>query len=190
MRESIEINSSKIILKQGNIVECKSEAIVNAANRFLKGGGGVDGAIHKAAGPKLLDELKQIIKDFYPKGLPAGKAVITKAYKLESKYIIHTVGPFWNNRDEEKDLLYDAYYNSLEVAFKHKLRSIAFPAISTGAYRFPKDIAGKIAFRAIINFLESHNFPKEVYIVLFDDITLSIFIDVMRNIDKDKNDRN
>jgi O-acetyl-ADP-ribose deacetylase (regulator of RNase III) len=137
---------------QGDITKIKSEAIVNAANKTLLGGGGVDAAIHKAAGPKLLEECKNIRKN-YPQGLPTGKAVITKGYNL-SRYVIHTVGPQYNK--EPAILLRDAYYNSLQLAEQYKIESIAFPAISTGVYGYPKEEAARVVKEVVSTFPFSH----------------------------------
>jgi O-acetyl-ADP-ribose deacetylase (regulator of RNase III) len=127
----------------GDITQLSVDAIVNAANSSLMGGGGVDGAIHRAAGPKLLAECKQIRKQ-YPGGLPTGEAVITKGYNLPAKHVIHTVGPVYDDEENPKALLGDAYRNSLQLAEDNKLHSIAFPAISTGIYGYPREEAARV----------------------------------------------
>lgn len=146
------------------------DAIVNAANKTLIGGGGVDGAIHRAAGQELLEECKEIIQEKYPEGLPTGKAVITKGYKSNAKHIIHTVGPIWEGGQcGEEELLYNCYFNSLVLAKDHKVETIAFPEISTGAYGFPKEKARPIVLKAINDFIEK--FPggvEEILLVTYE----------------------
>jgi O-acetyl-ADP-ribose deacetylase (regulator of RNase III) len=140
------------------------DAIVNAANSSLLGGGGVDGAIHDAAGPELLEECRTL------GGCPPGQAKITKGYRLKAKYVIHTVGPVWwgGDRDED-DVLASCFRNSLSLALEYSLKSVAFPAISTGAYGFPMDRAARIAAREIRQFLEEHDLPEQVVLVCFSD---------------------
>jgi len=164
----ISIGRSKIKLFQGDITDQETDAIVNAANPSLMEGGGVDGAIHRKGGPKILEECKKIRSTEWPEGLPTGKAVITSSGKLKTQYVIHTVGPIWRggNHDEPK-LLSDAYRNSLELAVNKGLKTMAFPSISTGAYGYPIEMASRIALKTVKSFLEERDSLEEVRFVLF-----------------------
>ena len=156
----------KISLVKGDITQMQTDAIVNAANSSLLGGGGVDGAIHRAGGPAILEECRKIRAR--QGGCATGQAVITTAGKLAATYVIHTVGPVWNEGgSREQDLLRSCYINSLLLAEQYELGSIAFPNISTGIYRFPKDIAADIAIAAVSSQTLSH--IKKVVFVCFDD---------------------
>ena len=166
MKVEIDGNSLELII--GDITIQTTDAIVNAANGTLLGGGGVDGAIHRAAGSELLEECKQIRSEVLNGNyLPTGEAVITKGYHLTAKFVIHTVGPVWSGgTNNEEELLSRCYQHSLQVAAKQGLRSISFPSISTGVYRFPVEQAAFIAMREITNFLKMRQFG-EVVMVLF-----------------------
>lgn len=164
----------RIELIKGDITKLKTEAIVNAANSSLKGGGGVDGAIHRAAGPELLEESKKL------NGCKTGDAKITKAYKLPSKYVIHAVGPVWKGGNKNEDeLLASSYKRSLEIARDHKLKDIAFPNISTGVYGFPKERAAKIAVETVGSFLKENKIPEKAVFVCYDDENYSIYESIL-----------
>ena len=168
-----EIGKTKLNLVQGDITLQETEAIVNAANTSLLGGGGVDGAIHRAGGPKILEECKKIRAK--QGGCPTGEAVITTGGNMATEYVIHTVGPVWSggNRNEDQ-LLRNAYYNSLNLAKKNGIKSISFPSISTGVYRFPIDKAAGIALTTVKEFIQEYNFV-EVRFVLFSEKDLRVY---------------
>jgi O-acetyl-ADP-ribose deacetylase (regulator of RNase III) len=169
------MNSERIEIIQGDITTLKVDAIVNAANTSLLGGGGVDGAIHRAAGPGLLEECKTL------GGCPTGDAKVTSAYNLLAKFVIHTVGPVWRGGNNDEDqLLADCYNNSLRIAENMKLNTIAFPNISTGVYGFPKERAASIAIREVKNFLEKNKDIEKVIFVIFDKENLEIYHMLMK----------
>jgi O-acetyl-ADP-ribose deacetylase (regulator of RNase III) len=161
---------SEIKIIRGDITTLRVDAIVNAANSSLLGGGGVDGAIHRAAGPQLLEECKTL------RGCRTGEAKITKGYLLPARFVIHTVGPVWHGGGHEEDkLLASCYRNSLRLAVDYQLRSIAFPAVSTGVYGYPFDLASQIAITTASDFLENNHTLKEIIFVLFSKNDYEIF---------------
>lgn len=173
-----EYMDGRVVVKVGDITKETVDAIVNAANSSLSGDGGVDGAIHRAGGADILDECQKIRKEQYPDGLPAGQAVATTAGKLNARVVIHTVGPVWHGgKNNEERLLSDCYRNSLIVANKKGCVSIAFPAISTGVYRFPKKLAAKISSSAVKEFLEQHETIRQVVFVFFSHDDAEIFLE-------------
>ncbi|MFC1928451.1 O-acetyl-ADP-ribose deacetylase [Chloroflexota bacterium] len=171
----ISINQSKLSIIQGDITSQATDAIVNAANSSLMGGGGVDGAIHRAGGPAILEECKQIVAK--QGRLPTGQAVITTGGNLKARYVIHTVGPIWHGGNKgEPELLASAYRESLKVAVENNLSSISFPSISTGAYGYPVAEAAEVAIRTVASFLKGQvTSIKEVVFVLFDSPTFESY---------------
>ena len=166
--------SDRIVLIHGDITLLEVDAIVNAANNSLLGGGGVDGAIHRAAGPRLLDECRKL------GGCETGEAKVTKGYNLKASWIIHTVGPIWKNgRQKEEILLANCYKNCLKLAHDLQVTSVAFPSISTGAYRFPLEKASRTAIREINNFLQNYMLPEKIIIVCFDRTTFGQYQQVL-----------
>jgi O-acetyl-ADP-ribose deacetylase (regulator of RNase III) len=156
----------------------ETDSIVNAANSSLMGGGGVDGAIHRRGGQKILEECKRIRATEWPQGLPTGKAVITSGGNLKAKHVIHTVGPIWRGGNRgEPELLAQAYQNSLRLAVAEGLKTVAFPSISTGAYGYPVEQACQIALKAVKKFLEKEDALDEVVFVLFSEQALEVYID-------------
>lgn len=165
---------NRLSIVKGDIVKAKTDAIVNAANTSLLGGGGVDGAIHRAAGPELLAECETL------NGCRTGEAKITKGYKLKAKYVIHTPGPIWRGgKWGEEDLLANCYRNCLSLARTYGVKSIAFPSISTGVYRFPVAEAARIAVREILAFLEQDDTMEQVILVCFDEKTKEAYLDAL-----------
>lgn len=170
MFREIKIEKTKLILKVGDITEENVEAIVNAANPTLLGGGGVDGAIHRKGGPEILEECKKI------GGCNFGEAVITTGGRLKAKYVIHTVGPIWHGGNNNEDIiLKNAYRNSLILAKQNKIKTISFPSISTGAYGYPINLASLVALKTIKDFILKENFFEEIRMVLFKEHDFKIY---------------
>ncbi len=174
------IGKSKLTLVQGDITKADTEAIVNAANSSLMGGGGVDGAIHRAGGPAILKECKEIVAK--QGRCPTGEAVVTTGGNLPAKYVIHTVGPVWSGgARKEGELLANAYRNSLAIAEAKGLSSVSFPSISTGAYRFPIEKAARIALTTVRDFLKEHEM-EEVRFVLFSERDLVVYVEALKEV--------
>lgn len=163
----------KLLAVQGDITHFDGDVIVNAANNSLLGGGGVDGAIHRAGGPIILEECKKIVAE--QGELPTGEAVITSAGNMPAKFVIHTVGPIWNGgENDEAKLLANCYSHSLELAVENNCQTIAFPNISTGVYGFPKEEAAVIAVKTVSNFLKRNRQIQQVVFVCFDEENLKL----------------
>jgi O-acetyl-ADP-ribose deacetylase len=178
---TFNIKQAKLSIIRGDITLQATDAIVNAANSGLMGGGGVDGAIHRAGGPAILKECKQVIAR--QGRLPTGQAVITTAGNLKVKHVIHTVGPIWHGGGhDEPALLASAYRESLKIAAANKLASVSFPSISTGAYGYPVDEAARIAIKEVVDFLSESGSVKEVAFVLFDARTYETYAGTLRDI--------
>jgi O-acetyl-ADP-ribose deacetylase (regulator of RNase III) len=168
--------AGRIEVRQGDITRLEVDAIVNAANTSLLGGGGVDGAIHRAAGPQLLEECRRI------GGCPTGEARITKGYRLPSRYVIHTVGPVYRGVPRDRELLSACYRNSLELAVHHRLSTVAFPAVSCGVYGYPIEEACRVAVDTTAAFLESHPALQKVIFVLFSAGDLKVYQDYLAHL--------
>jgi O-acetyl-ADP-ribose deacetylase (regulator of RNase III) len=166
--------TDRIFVEKGDITKQRVDAIVNAANNSLLGGGGVDGAIHRAAGPELIEYNRRL------GGCLTGEAKISPGFKLPAKYVIHTVGPIWQDGNHDEDeLLANCYRNSLEMAVENDVKTIAFPSISTGAYHFPLERAVKIAVREVKNFLKKNDTTEKVIFVGFDDETCNTYREIL-----------
>lgn len=177
MEELKRFLNGRVVLKVGDITKEDAHAIVNAANGSLMGGGGVDGAIHRAGGPEILKQCKEIRKSSYPDGLPTGQAAVTTAGNMAAKNVIHTVGPVYGRGGKQKaEQLADCYRNSLALATEKGIETIAFPAISTGVYGYPLDEAAKVSSQAIEQFLRSDPFVREVRLVFFSRGDAEVFL--------------
>jgi O-acetyl-ADP-ribose deacetylase (regulator of RNase III) len=177
----VTVNRTIIRLVQGDITRQATDAIVNAANSGLMGGGGVDGAIHRAGGPAILEECRRIRDEIGR--LPAGKAVITTGGNLKARYVIHTVGPVWHGGSRgEAETLASAHTESLKLAEEKGLNSISFPAISTGAYGYPMELAAKVSLQSVVDFAGKNTNIREVIFVLYDSPTYRIYKDVFSEI--------
>jgi O-acetyl-ADP-ribose deacetylase (regulator of RNase III) len=166
--------NKRLHLMQGDITRLSVDAIVNAANTRLLGGGGVDGAIHRAAGPQLVEECRSL------GGCPTGEARITRGYDLPARYVIHTVGPVYHGHPRDRDLLAGCYRNSLRLAADKDLKSVAFPAISCGVYGYPIEEACAVAVDTCCAFLEKEDYPREVFFVLFSEKDKKVYSDCFK----------
>ena len=182
MEREVTVNETRVAIVQGDITRQSTDAIVNAANSGLMGGGGVDGAIHRAGGPAILEECRQIVAR--QGRLPTGKAVITTGGNLKARYVIHTVGPIWHGGTaNEADYLASAYRESLKLAVENSLVSISFPSISTGAYGYPVAEAAEVAIRTVVSFLrEQVTSIREVVFVLFDSATCKAYVAALEEV--------
>ena len=174
------INGVTLVLLQGNIVEVQADAIVNAANSGLRGGGGVDGAIHRAGGPSIMEACRKI------GGCPTGRAVATTAGRLSANHVFHAVGPIYSGSDDDARLLASAYASCLDLAEQHHVRSIAFPSLSTGIYGYPLELAAPIALRTVIEHIQQPTSLQQVMFVLFGEQSFAAFeqalADIMRTL--------
>ncbi len=174
---TFKVGKAKLELIKGDITDVEADAIVNAANSTLLGGGGVDGAIHRKGGPKILEECKRIRATEWPDGLPTGKAVITSGGNLKAKYVIHTVGPVWlGGFHVEAELLKQAYRNTLKLAVSKGLKIVAFPSISTGAFGYPIEEASHIAIGTVKAFLEKEDRLDKVIFVLYSERDFEVYL--------------
>ncbi|MDA0591506.1 MAG: O-acetyl-ADP-ribose deacetylase [Planctomycetota bacterium] len=174
----VQFGKCRLEIVQGDITQQKVDAIVNAANSALAGGGGVDGALHRAAGPTLMNETRAL----YPEGCPTGSAVATTAGRLNAKYVFHTVGPVWKGGTSgEPDQLASCYQTCLELAREHSCQSVAFPAVSTGVYGYPIDLAASSSLKIVRRFLIDHQTPELVRFVLFGEGAYGAFARVLES---------
>ena len=169
--------NGRVVVKVGDITQEDVDSIVNAANSSLMGGGGVDGAIHRAGGPEILEECKKLRRSRYPDGLPPGEAAMTTAGKMAARNVIHTVGPVYGKGGKEKECqLASCYGNSLALAARSGLKTIAFPAVSTGVYGYPPEEAARVSSRAVADFLFSDRSLEEVRLVFFSQRDAAVFL--------------
>lgn len=176
--QKLQFLHGRVTIAVGDITKQDTDAIVNAANSSLLGGGGVDGAIHRAGGDEILGECKEIRRTRFPNGLPTGEAVITTGGKLAALYVIHTVGPIYGRNDgQDAELLANCYHNSLTLAVEKNLTSVAFPAISTGVFGYPQNEAAQVASKTIENFLQTDHQLNEVRLVFFQDRDATVFLE-------------
>lgn len=175
------VGQTELGIIQGDLTEQQTDAIVNAANSGLMGGGGVDGAIHRAGGPQILAECKKIVQK--QGSLPPGEAVITSGGNLRARYVIHTVGPIWHGGNQnEPIILRNAYYNSLKLAKENGIKTIAFPSISTGVYSYPLEKAAGVALTTVLDFIKNDNHFKEVNFVLFNTPIYNVFEEKLKSL--------
>jgi O-acetyl-ADP-ribose deacetylase (regulator of RNase III) len=178
-----QVGNAVLQIVRGDITDVDADAIVNAANSSLMGGGGVDGAIHRKGGPKIDEECRRIRETEWPDGLPTGKAVITSGGNLKARHVIHTVGPVWlGGLHVEDELLKQAYRNSLKLGAAKGFKVIAFPSISTGAYGYPVEEASRVAVKTVKDFLEKEDKLERVVLVLFSEVDLQIYVETAKAI--------
>src|SRR6266699_388164 len=170
------INGVTLALMRGNIVEVQADAIVNAANSGLRGGGGVDGAIHRAGGPSIMEECRKI------GGCPTGEAVVTPAGRLPAKYVFHAVGPIYNGSLDDQRLLASAYQSCLNLAEKHQVKCIAFPSLSKGIYGYPLELAAPVALSTIINHIQKLTSLERVMVVLYGQEAFQVFERALKDV--------
>ena len=169
--------NGRVIVERGDVTAMEVDAVVNAANSGLMGGGGVDGAIHRAGGPEILEECRAIRRDRYPGGLPAGSAVETTAGRMRARYVIHTVGPVWHGgTGGEPETLARCYSESLALAARLGVESIAFPAISTGVFGYPRELAAVVVWKSVSGYIRAHESPRTVRLVFHSEDDLTIFL--------------
>lgn len=174
---------TKVRIVQGDITEQNVDAVVNAANSSLMGGGGVDGAIHRRGGPEILEECRKVCRTEWPGGLPPGKAVVTTGGRLKGRHVIHTVGPIWTGGGRgEPDTLAECYRSSLRLAAQRGFVSVAFPSISTGAYGCPIQEASRVALGTVKEHVESEGGPSEVVFVLFSESDLEVYLEALKEL--------